>query len=240
MTPNEITTLFDQHAATYDKQWATMAPIRDCLQLILDTLLLDVPSDARILSVGTGTGVELAHLAQKNPGWRFAAVEPSGAMLEVCRERARAEGFFDRCVFHEGYLDTFSSAAEFDGATCFLVSQFILDKAQRVRFFSEIATRLKPGGWLANAELSADTRSPSYDVILPGWVAVMSGADAPRERIAQMREAFATSVGVLPSDEVAAIIMAGGFASPVPFFQAGLMRAWLSTRAAGSPLHSAT
>ena len=105
MDQDRIKTLFDQQAASYDAQWAKTAPIRHCLHLLLDSQFAALPADARILCVGLGTGAELAHLALKNPGWRFTAVEPSGAMLDVCRQRAEKESFASRCMFHEGYLE---------------------------------------------------------------------------------------------------------------------------------------
>ena len=92
MRDEELKALFDQQAAGYDKQWAGMAPIREALYLLLDALFVGLPDDARILCVGAGTGAEIAHLAERFPGWRFTALDPSGAMLEVCRQRAERAG----------------------------------------------------------------------------------------------------------------------------------------------------
>src|SRR5688500_445624 len=145
MRSEELKTLFDQQAAGYDQQWAKMAPMRDALHYLLESVFAEVPDEARILCVGVGTGAEMAHLAGKFPHWRFTAVEPSGAMLEVCRQRAEAEGFASRCDFHEGYLDSLPAGEPHDAATCFLVSQFILEPDARSGFFRAIdrkSTRL--------------------------------------------------------------------------------------------------
>jgi tRNA (cmo5U34)-methyltransferase len=128
MHQDEIKAIFNQQAASYDAQRAKTAPITDCLYFLLESLFAGLPANARILCVGVGTGAELAHLAKKNPGWQFTAVEPSGSMLDVCRQRARKEGFASRCHFHEGYLDSLPATEPHDAATCFLVSQFILDR----------------------------------------------------------------------------------------------------------------
>lgn len=119
MRSEELKALFDRQAPGYEKQWERMAPIRECLYCIVESLFVDLPENARILCVGVGTGAELAHLARKFPYWRFTVVEPSGAMLEICRQRATAEGFTTRCYFHEGYLESLPTQDMHDAATCF-------------------------------------------------------------------------------------------------------------------------
>jgi tRNA (cmo5U34)-methyltransferase len=231
MHRDEVTEIFQQQAASYDSQWAKTAPIRHCLHLLLDSLFAGLPADARILCVGVGTGTEMAHLASQNPSWRFTAVEPSAAMLAVCRQRAEQEGFVSRCDFHQGYLESLPESEAHDAATCFLVSQFILEPQARSAFFAEIAERLKPGGLLASSDLAADVNSAEYEVLLTAWMNMMAAAEVSPEAMARMRQAYARDVGVLSPQRTAAIIAAGGFALPVPFFQAGLIHAWLSRRA---------
>ncbi|WP_374609024.1 class I SAM-dependent methyltransferase [Diaphorobacter nitroreducens] len=230
MTPAEIRSIFDQQAASYDQQWARTAPIRDALLFLLEAVLAGLPAHARLLCVGAGTGEEVAYLAQRFPQWRFAVVEPSGAMVEVCRAKAQRLGFADRCEFHAGYLDTLPASAPFDAATCFLVSQFILDRDARSAFFRGIAQRLVPGGVLASSDLAGDVNSDAYASLLRVWVDMMTVADVTPERVTQMRAAYARDVAVLPPGDVAALIESGGFAPPVLFYQAGLIHAWYSQR----------
>ena len=230
MDQDQIKAIFDQQAAGYDTQWARTAAIRDCLYFLLDSMFASLPADARVLCVGVGTGAELAHLARGHPGWRFTAVEPSGPMLDLCRRRAEAEGFASRCHFHEGYLDSLAGDSVHDAATCFLVSQFILDPQERSGFFRQIAQRLVPGGLLASSDLASEVTSPEYEILLRAWMTMMAASEVSPEAIARMRKAYANDVGVLPAERIASIIAAGGFATPVPFFQAGLIHAWLSER----------
>jgi tRNA (cmo5U34)-methyltransferase len=232
MNQDEIKALFDQQASSYDTQWSKTLPIRSCLYLLLESAFAELPADAHVLCIGVGTGAELAHLAQRKPGWRFTAVEPSGAMLEVCRQLAEKQGIKERCVFHEGYLESLAAVGEFDAATCFLVSQFILDQKARSRFFRGIFQKLKPGGILASSDLCSDIESSEYEVLLRAWMNMMAASDISPEGVDRMRKAYATDVGVLPPHQVASIIQAGGFKPPVQFFQAGLIHAWLSKREA--------
>lgn len=231
MHRDELKATFDQQAAGYDKQWAKMAPIRNGLHFLLESLFAELPADARILCVGVGTGAELAYLAQKYPHWTFTAVDPSGPMLDVCRQRGEKEGFASRCDFYEGYVDSLTAGAKHDAATCFLVSQFILEPRARSDFFREIANRLKPGGILASSDLASEVGSHDYEELLHAWMNMMAGADIPPEGRERMRKAYANDVAVLPPNSVASIIESGGFDSPVQFFQAGLIHAWVSKRA---------
>lgn len=231
MQKDELKALFDQQAAGYDKQWARMAPIRDCLHFLLGSIFADLPADARILCVGAGTGAELSYLARTFPRWRFTAVDPSGAMLDVCRQRAEAEGYAARCDFHEGYLDSLPSEDLQDGATCFLVSQFILAQGARREFFRAIADRLRPRGLLASSDLAADVGSSDYDALLRAWLGTMSQAGIQPEALERMRAAYAKDVAILPPGHIASIIESAGFEPPVQFFQAGLIHAWFARRA---------
>ena len=234
MRSDELKTAFDQQASGYDKQWAKLASIRDALHFLLESVFADLPGDARILCVGVGTGAELAHLAQKFPGWSFTAVEPSGAMLDVCRRRAEEHGFASRCYFHEGYLDSLRSRDLYDAATCFLVSQFILEREARSEFFRTIANKLRPGGLLASSDLASDVGSNNHESLVHAWMNMMAAADVPPQGLERMRAAWETDVAILPPAAVESIIASGGFEAPVQFFQAGLIHAWFSRRASSS------
>ena len=59
-------------------------------------------------------------------------------MLQVCRKRADETGLTSRCTFHEGYVDSLPAVQVYNAATCFLVSQFILEKEARRLSFSDV------------------------------------------------------------------------------------------------------
>ena len=231
MNDEELRGVFDRMAPGYDSKLARMAPINNGLFFLLESVLAELPQQARILCVGVGTGTELIHLAGSFPGWRFTAVEPSGSMLGICRKRVAEAGLSARCRFHEGYLESLPLGEMHDAATCFLVSQFILDAQARSEFFSQIANRLVPGGIVANADLSADVESEGYDAMLAVWHRVMSTSAVSVEGLERMKSGYAKDVAILPSAAVASIIESGGFDKPAEFFQSGLMRAWFARRA---------
>lgn len=233
MEKEQITAIFDQQATTYDQKWNRLAPINSALHLLTSAVLSELPETARILCVGAGTGAEILHLAQKFPGWHFTAVEPSIAMLNVLRQRAEEHGISARCAFHAGYLDTLPPDTPFDAATAFLVSQFILDAQARSEFFAGISERLRPDGMLISSDLSGALSGDANSMgLLEVWFRMMrdSGSVALPEEVEKMREAYTRDVAVLPPQRTCEIIMQGGFESPVPFFQAGMIHAWYAKR----------
>ncbi|TGU70718.1 class I SAM-dependent methyltransferase [Geomonas terrae] len=230
MNNDELKAVFDQQASSYNKQWTRMAPIYNGLYFLLESVFAGLPAKARVLCVGVGTGKELLHLANKFHGWQFTAVEPSSAMLDVCRREAEKAGIASRCHFHEGYLDSLPAGKKHDAATCFLVSQFILEEKARSEFFLQIAERLKPEGVLVNADLSAEIAAESYDALLRVWHSAMAPSDASDEGLSRMRATYAKDVAVLSPASVVSIISSGGFGPPVQFFQAGLIHAWFAKR----------
>lgn len=233
MQQHELDALFDRQADGYDAQWARMAPIRESLHFLLETVFADLPDDARILCVGVGTGAELAHLARRFPRWTFVALDPAVRMVDACRARAERDGFADRCRFHAGTLDTLPADAPFDGATCFLVSQFFLDPVARTAFFASIAQRLRAGGAFAWADLAWDTTAPDYPAMLRFWMRTMSGAGLDDAAIERMRTAYANDVAVIAPERVAALAVDAGFDAPLRFHQAGMIHAWCATRRQG-------
>jgi len=238
MQQEKITEIFDQQASTYDQKWSRLAPINSALHLLSSAILSHLPSTARILCVGAGTGNEILHLAQKFPGWHFTAVEPSTAMLKVFRRRAEEHGILSRCVLHAGYLDSLPPDDSFDAATSFLVSQFILDRTARSHFFQNISARLRPEGVLISSDLAGDMSVPADSMdLLEVWFQVMrdSGTLTLPEEIEKMREAYTRDVAVLPPQTIREIITLGGFASPTLFFQAGMIHAWYARRVTPAP-----
>jgi tRNA (cmo5U34)-methyltransferase len=191
----------------------------------------ELSEQSRVLCVGPGTGSEMVYLAQRFSRFTFTAVEPSARMLEACRVRVHEHGLGDRFTFHHGFLASLPQAAAFDAATCLLVSQFLVEPSARIALFRSIAQNLRPGAILASTDLSADVESEPYPKLLAVWARAMANTSAP-EDVERMRAAYARDVAVLPAQEVQNMIVAGGFDTPIPFFQAGLIHGWLSRRTA--------
>lgn len=230
MNSEKIIGIFDQQAAGYDQQAKRREPIERALQFLLAAVFADLPSDAHLLCVGSGTGAEAIALAQRFPGFRSTLVEPSAGMVAVCRQNLMDAGMDDRCTLVHGYLDSVPPEPAFDAATCFLVSQFLVDPSTRQTFFQHIAQRLKPNGLLASSDLLFDTHSALYERSLALWHRITTQTEPTPEQIERLKNAYSSDVAVVPMRELSTLVRAGGFDEPLPFFQAGLVRAWTARR----------
>lgn len=232
MQPEQLTAIFDQQAAGYDRQAQRREPIENALRYLLEAVFADLPTNAHVLSVGSGTGTEVIALAQRFPHWHFTLVEPSAGMVEVCRQNLKDAGIAERCTLQQGYLESVSPAKQFDAATCFLVSQFLVEPEKRSAFFRQLSQRLKPGAPLASSDLMFDTRSPQFDTSLALWQHITTGTPATKEQLERMKLAYTQDVAVWPMEAVATMVLSAGFDAPLPFFQAGLVQAWVARRSA--------
>lgn len=221
--------IFDQKRAdSHDKRLAKLAPMRETLHLFTRMIFGALPTESRVLCVGAGIGPELFYLAEAFPEWKFTAVEPSSAMLSVCRERAEELGIIDRFTFHEGFLETLPDSDLYDAATCILVSQFLLEPEKRISLFHHISKRLIPGGILVSVDLASDMSSLKYQNLLEVWARTMEFSGVPKEDV----DKLGRDVAVLPQHEIELLIERGGFDSPTLFFQSLLIHAWFSRASA--------
>lgn len=231
MQNQEPPIVFDKaRAASYDKQYAKLAPLRDAIHVLTRVILSDLPTDARVLCVGVGTGAELLDLAQAFPNWKFTALEPAAPMLDICRQRAEENGIASRCTFHEGYLDSLPESPPFDAATSILVSHFLVQTEERRDFFRRIAARLRPDGYLISADLVSAAATATNRSLFDVWMRMQRYADVPAEQLEKMRASYGREFAVQSAQEVEAIIAAGGFTTPVLFLQTLLIHAWYAQR----------
>lgn len=228
-----LTTVFDQKtAASYDQQTELWTSGREALFSFTCLILAKLPDNARILCVGVGTGTELITLAQTFGKWQFTAVEPAPAMLDICRQKVQEAGITSRCTFHEGYLDSLPPLSEeFDAATCFLVSHYFTEAQERSNFFNQIASRLRPQGYLISSDVVLGISPSAFESLLEVWVR-FRGLESTEEKMEKVRATWNRYASALSLSvpEVEAIIVAGGFDAPVLFFQTLFIYAWFSRR----------
>lgn len=216
------------HASLYDEQWKKLAPMTGGLHFLIKILLKNLPEDAHILCVGAGTGAEIMALASAFPKWRFTAVEPSGPMLEVCRAKLQEAGFLSRCHLHHGYLSTLHANVKFNAATAILVSQFCMNKTERIQFFKEINDSLKSESYLISADLSSPESPQTAEDLLETWKKALLFADIPEEKAQAATASWGKQVAISQENEIEDIIREAGFKKTCHFYQSLFIHGWYS------------
>lgn len=223
--PANSPAFFNQEMAdAYDRRNSALAPISDSLHFLMRLVLADRPADAHVLCVGVGTGAEILSLAKAYPGWSFVGIDPSEEMLFVARRRLEQAGVLDRCELVQGYAED-APGGGFDAAVSLLVAHFI-KREDRGLFYAAIHERLKPGGRFVSAEISGDLDAPEFPEMLEDWKRVQALMGATPESLAKLGGMMRDVLAVLTPAETEAMWKAGGFRTPVPFFQAFMIRGW--------------
>lgn len=220
---------FSQEVAdAYDRRNAGLKPISDGLHFLMGLTLAGLPSDARVLCVGVGTGAEILSLAEAHPGWTFVGVDPSAEMLAVGRHRLEQAGVVDRCELIHGYIEDVADSG-FDAVVALLVAHFI-QRPERPAFYTAIHDRLKPGGRFLSAEISGDLDGQAFPAMLDDWKQVQTRMGATPDALVRLPDMMRDVLGVLPVAETEALWRDAGFPTPIPFFQAFMIRGWHATK----------
>lgn len=211
--------------ARYSEGPRRFVPGFDALHLMTGILLAErAPSDATVLVLGAGGGLELKAMAEAHPSWRFVGVDPSEEMLKLA---ARTLGpLVERVELVQGYIED-APAGPFDAATCLLTLHFLEADARR-RTAHDIRRRLKPGAPFVAAHGSFPQGRDERALWLSRYAAyaIASGADA--EQVSEARTAVDTSVNMLSPEQDEAILHAAGFSDMRLFYAAFTWRGWIA------------
>jgi len=197
----------------------------DMQRMSLLLLAENAPTDARILVLGAGGGLELEVFAKAQPQWQFDGVDPSAEMLQLAQTRLHAQ--LSRIQFHHGLIDA-APAGPFDAACCLLTLHFIA-RDERRRTLSEIHRRLRPGAPLVVAHFSF----PQEAAVRGRWLArctafaVASGLD-PDKALAR-EKGLGAQLPILSPDDDEALMREAGFSGVELFYAALGFRGWVAT-----------
>lgn len=216
-------------AEGYDQRNRGLAPIADNMHFLVRLVLADLPSSARILCVGVGTGAEILSLAGIHPDWSFVGVDPSAGMLDVCRGRLKQAGLLDRCELVHGRVEDVAEGAQFDAVLSMLVAHFV-GRDDRAGFYRNIHDRLKPGGYFVSTEICHDLDSAGFPEMLKNWERVQALMGATPESLQKLPDLLRNALCVLSPEQTEAMLRAAGFPLPVPFFQAFMVCGFYATR----------
>jgi SAM-dependent methyltransferase len=142
---------FDERARTWD------TPERRArAEAVADAIRAAVPltRDMRAIEVGAGTG--LLGLALAGDVGELVLADPSAGMLEVAREKLAVRGDAQVSAVHLDLLADPPPQPPFDLAVSLLVLHHLPDPVAALRAFGAL---LRPGGWLALADLETEDGS---------------------------------------------------------------------------------
>lgn len=230
MSNKAVTDVFDKMPAdSYDENNKKHAPTSDNLHYLNSLILKDLPNDAKILCVGVGTGADILALAEKFPQWTFTGIEPASTMIDRCQKLLKEKNLLHRCELFHGYLSDYKSSEQYDAILCLFVFHFVNVEDRKV-MISDMHKRLKPNGYLINAEISYDMESPLFPLILEKWATLQTESIATAEKVEKILESFREYLTILPPEQVEKLLTDGGLKTPIQFFQSLLIRAWYSRK----------
>jgi ubiquinone/menaquinone biosynthesis C-methylase UbiE len=145
---------YDRWAADYRDWWAPV--IAPAAIRLLDQLDGLVPADrpATLVDIGTGTGTLALAALRRWPRVHAVGIDPARRLLEMARERARAERADGRFTTEVGEAARLPLA---DGTADAAVSSFVLQlTSSRAAAVREAFRILRPGGVFAHLTWLAD------------------------------------------------------------------------------------
>ena len=212
----------------YAERTARIVPgLRDLHRMACVLLAECAPSDARILVLGAGGGLELKAFAEMQPGWQFDGVDPSAEMLELARTILGPVA--SHVHLHEGYIDA-APKGPFDGATCLLTLHF-LPPAERLRTLQEMRQRLKPDAPLVVAHHSYPSEDPVRDRWLSRNAAFAAASGVPVRQAKGSIAAIKERLPVLSPAQDVDLLREAGFTDIDLFYCAFTFKGWVAHRA---------
>lgn len=192
------------------------------LQRMTRLLLAEAaPSDATILVIGAGGGLEIKAFCDAQPQWRYVGVDPSAEMLKLA-ERTLGS-YADRALLHQGYIGS-APTGPYDAACCLLTLHFV-PAGERIATLGDIRRRLKPGAPLVIAHHSIPAGAERL-TWLERFAAYAADHGAPMNKARAL--ALGDTLPILSPDVEVDLLRSAGFTDPQLFYAAFTFRGWVA------------
>lgn len=229
----EATIKFDREKATnYDLDIRRAIPGYESLHGMAQSLLQNsLGESARILVVGSGTGMELISYSQQNPGWSLTGVDPSVEMMEIAKSELESNGLREKIKLHTGNVDSLPETEPMDAATLMLVMHFLPDDGAKLQLLQDIARHLQPGAKLALADLHGDKSAPYFEQFIQAWQTFYFSRLDDETR-AKTETKFLTSINnsiyFVSEARIIELLQLAGFTQISRFYNAFLFGGWIA------------
>jgi tRNA (cmo5U34)-methyltransferase len=231
MSGFDTTQHFDEKKSeAYDRVIRQVVPGYDVLHDMIKVLLNRYVSktDARMLSAGCGTGVELVNMGRHFESWSFLGVEPAPAMASVAQATVEIERLSDRAQVFEGYVDDLDGDERFDVATLILVMHFVPDDGSKEALLRAIAQRLNPGAPLILADLHGDVTGKRFEKFMDVWRDWQRSQGMPAHIVDRGFEHVVRDIQFINEDRILELLHSAGFQTVEPFYGAFLFGGWIA------------
>ena len=220
-----------ERASQYDLDIRKAIPGYEALHGMAYSLLQsNISTSARVLVVGSGTGMELISYCKRSQ-WSLIGVEPSVEMMGIAIRELNILGLSDRVNLHRGYIDTLPPTEPIEAATLLLVMHFLPDDGSKLQLLQNIARRLRKGAPLVLADLYGDRTLPYFAKFIKAWrFFYLSQLDA-ESRVkaeAQFSRSIANSVYFVTEARIVELLQSAGFSQIAKFYNAFLFGGWIA------------
>jgi tRNA (cmo5U34)-methyltransferase len=220
-------------AAEYERQSRiALAGYEACHELAACLLAAALGSGGRktlLIAGAGGTATEILTAGALEPDWRFVAVDPAPAMLDLAMERVAAAGLADRTHAILGTVADLPMDQRFDAATLIGVLHHLPGDAAKRDILADIAARLPAG---APFILACNHHAyASQPLLLAAWGERWRMQGATSEEV-QAKLGRILQGADPPSSEqaVAGLLAAAGFEPPLRFFGSLFWGAWVTRK----------
>ncbi len=183
-----------------------------------------LPSNARVLVVGAGSGKELVTFAQAAPEWSLVGVDPSAHMLTIARQKIAQHNLSAQVTLHQGLVEDLTATKVFEAASCILVMHFLPDNGAKLALLSSIASRLKPGAPLILVDIYG---GPAFvKESGPSWIRHGHQMGVPLEQMQKLEKAHA-DFHPISEARTLELLEQAGFEQITRFYTALIYSGWI-------------
>ena len=219
---------FDRKIATeYDKGIRRNLPTYDPMLRLSQTFLrANLRENASLLIIGGGGGNELKAFGPTNPGWKFTAVDPSTAMLEVAKTKVKQMEIQHRVELINGTILDIPQEDSFDAATCILVLHFIPDVDEKLALLKKIRSHLKPGAPFVLVSKFGSPNNQEFKEIVTLWKDYwLDTTTLSEEKVESMMKHTLTELSI-SEEEIRELLLESGFYRIANFFKTNHFGGW--------------
>lgn len=218
----------------YDRGIRVAVPGYELLHdLVCALMRAELAADARLLIVGSGTGMEIVRLAGHGPGWTFTGVDPSTDMAAIAREKVGEAGLTGRVELRVGRASELPVTESWDAATLLLVMHFLPDDGEKLDLLRAVSARLRPGAPLALADLYGETRTPRFESLIAAWRVRLLAEGMDPDDVEEMLRQVRADLHLVGASRMEALLREAGFREVERFYGALLFGGWIARKEVG-------